>query len=64
MQTACRCFLDEAEGISTPGHAYTWIRTAAYDAMLRELERQRRVIAVDPAKGALETDDATPVWTR
>jgi DNA-directed RNA polymerase specialized sigma24 family protein len=40
VQTACRCFLDEADGITEPGSAYAWIRTAAYRAMLRELRSQ------------------------
>ncbi len=54
VQTACKCFLDEAEGISDPAAAYTWIRTTAYHALVRELNRQKRVIAVNPSAGALE----------
>lgn len=54
VQTACRCFLDEAEGISAPGQAYAWIRTAAYHALIREAEHRGRVIAVDPSARALE----------
>jgi RNA polymerase sigma factor (sigma-70 family) len=51
VQTACRCFLDEAEGITDPGSAYTWIRTAAYRSMLRELRSQGRSVSLDPAGG-------------
>jgi RNA polymerase sigma factor (sigma-70 family) len=54
VQTACRCFLDEAEGISAPAQAYAWIRTAAYHSLIREAEHRGRVIAVDPSAGALE----------
>lgn len=54
VQTACKCFLDEAEGISDPAAAYTWIRTTAYHALVREVNRQKRVIAVDPSAAALE----------
>lgn len=54
VQTACRCFLDEAKGISTAPQAYSWIRTAAYHALIREAEHRGRMIPVAPSAGALE----------
>jgi len=50
VQSACRSFLAEAEGISGPGRVYAWIRTAAYHALLRELEHQGWERAVDPVE--------------
>jgi RNA polymerase sigma factor (sigma-70 family) len=61
VQTACRCFLDEAPGITDPGAADTWIHTAAYRAMLREVGRRGRSVPDDPiareAKDAALVDD-------
>jgi DNA-directed RNA polymerase specialized sigma24 family protein len=53
VQSACRSFLDEAEGISDPGKAYLWIRTAAYRAVLRELRQRRRAIPLVPTEGVI-----------
>lgn len=50
VQSACRSFLAEAEGISEAGRVYAWIRTAAYHALLRELEHQGWERAVDPVE--------------
>lgn len=50
MQTACRAFLAEAEGISEPGRIYAWIRTAAHHALLRELEHLGWERATDPVE--------------
>lgn len=64
VQSACRSFLAEAEGISEPGHVYAWIRTAAYHALLRELEHQGWERAVDPVElGRAESlaEEAGPV---
>lgn len=63
VQSACRSFLAEAEGISEPARVYAWIRTAAYHALLRELEHQSWERAVDPVKlGRAEslTEEASP----
>lgn len=54
VQTACECFLDEADGTFEPAAAYAWIRNAAYHSLIREVKRQKRVIAVDPTAGALK----------
>lgn len=50
VQSACRSFLAEAEGISEPGRIYAWIRTAAYHALLREIERMRWERVTDPVE--------------
>lgn len=56
MQTACRCFLDEAEGITDHVQVFAWVRTAAHRALLRELDHQAREVAVDPRElGSAET---------
>jgi RNA polymerase sigma factor (sigma-70 family) len=63
VQSACRSFLAEAEGISEPGRVYSWIRTAAYHALLRELEHQGWERAVDPVelgRAKSLTEDAGP----
>ena len=64
IQYACRCFLDEAEGITGPGQVYAWIRTAAHRSLGHEAKRHRREIAVDPrgeeAIGQLVADDGGP----
>lgn len=59
MQTACGCFLEEADGITDPNAADTWIHTAAYRAMLREMSRGRRSVPDDPI--AREAKDAALV---
>lgn len=48
VQTACRCFLGEAEGITDPGQVYAWLRTTAHHALIRELDRRDREVAIDP----------------
>jgi RNA polymerase sigma factor (sigma-70 family) len=64
LQYACRCFLDEAEGITGPGQVYAWIRTAARRSLGHEAKRHRREIPVDPrgeeAIGQLVADDGGP----
>src|ERR1700709_944985 len=63
VQYACKSFLDEAKGVSTPGKVYAWIRTAAYRSLGREACRGRRELAVDPAGDALAmvaADDLDP----
>jgi RNA polymerase sigma factor (sigma-70 family) len=51
VQTACRCFLDEADGITDPGSAYAWIRTTAYRSMIHELRSQDRGVPLDLTDG-------------
>src|SRR6201999_880407 len=53
IQTACKCFLDEADGITDPGSVYKWIRTAAHRALNRERDRLERQGSVDPFSGGL-----------
>lgn len=63
VQAACRCFLDEAEGISEPNQVHVWLRTAAHRILGHESERQRREVVTDPAAGGLESiavDDIGP----
>lgn len=42
VQTACKRFLEHAEGISGPGQIYSWIRTTAHRVLQREDERHGR----------------------
>lgn len=63
IQAACKCFLDEAEGISAPGQVYSWLRTAAHRILSHEAERKRREIAVDLIEdgfGEIATDRPGP----
>jgi RNA polymerase sigma factor (sigma-70 family) len=63
IQAACKCFLDEAEGISAPGQVYSWLRTAAHRILSHEAERKRREVAVDPVEdrlGRIATDRPGP----
>lgn len=63
VQAACRCFLEEAEGISEPDQVHVWLRTAAHRILGHEGERQRREVTTDPAAGGLEdiaVDDIDP----
>ena len=55
IQTACKCFLEEAEGIEAPGQVYTWIRTAAHHALNREEEYRGWVDPADPTGEDLST---------
>lgn len=55
IQTACKCFLEEAEGIEAPGQVYTWIRTAAHHALNREEEYRGWVDPADPTGEDLAT---------
>lgn len=42
IQTACKRFLEHAEGILEPGQIYSWIRTTAHRVLQREDERHGR----------------------
>lgn len=64
VQSACQSFLDDAPGITDPGRAYAWLRTASYRAMLRQLQAQRRMAPADPTDaviGAAVADGPGPV---
>lgn len=39
IQTACKRFLEHAEGITAPGEVYAWIRTTAHRLLNRETAR-------------------------
>jgi DNA-directed RNA polymerase specialized sigma24 family protein len=54
IQTACKCFLDEADGITDPGKVYKWIRTTAHRALNRERDRLERQMPVDPVSGSFD----------
>lgn len=64
IQTACNRFLDRAEGISTPGEAYAWLRTTAHRQLNRRDERCEREVTVDPtwegSLGEAVATDPTP----
>lgn len=63
IQTACKRFLEHAQGISEPGQVYSWIRTTAHRELNRETARHAYELAVDPAQDHLEeivADDAGP----
>lgn len=64
IQTACKRFLDRAEGISTPGEVYAWLRTTAHRQLNRRDERSEREITVDPtlegSLGEAVAADPTP----
>lgn len=63
VQTACKCFLEEADGIEAPGQVYAWIRTAAHHALNREEEHRGWVDPVDPTGRDLAvavTQDPSP----
>jgi RNA polymerase sigma factor (sigma-70 family) len=50
VQSACRAFLAEAEGIEEPARIYAWIRTVAHHALLREIEHLGWERATDPVE--------------
>jgi DNA-directed RNA polymerase specialized sigma24 family protein len=62
IQTACKCFFAETDGITEPGAIYKWIRTVAHRTLSREREHQRRQMPVDPTSRTLTAvpDDAPP----
>lgn len=63
IQTACKRFLEHAEGISEAGQVYSWIRTTAHRVLNRETARHAHELAFDPAENHLEeivADDAGP----
>lgn len=55
IQTACKCFIDETDGITAPGKVYKWIRMVAHRSLNRERNRLDRQIPVDPSGGGLES---------
>lgn len=63
IQTACRRFLEHAEGITAPGQVYSWIRTTAHRELNRETARHAREFTVEPSAVLLEDvvdDDTDP----
>lgn len=48
IQTACKRFLEHAEGISSPGQVYSWIRTTASRLLDQEEDRGERERPLDP----------------
>jgi RNA polymerase sigma factor (sigma-70 family) len=54
IQTACRRFLEHAEGISSSGQVYSWIRITAHRILNRETARHARELAVDPAEDGVK----------
>lgn len=63
IQSACRRFLEHAEGISAPGQIYSWIRTTAHRELNRETARHARELVVEPGAVCLEevpAEDADP----
>jgi RNA polymerase sigma factor (sigma-70 family) len=63
IQTACACFIDEADGITAPGQVYRWIRTCAHRSLNREREFLAREVPVDPSDDGLNAfaaDAPTP----
>jgi DNA-directed RNA polymerase specialized sigma24 family protein len=54
VQAAATDFLAEGQGITDPGAAYAWVRTAAHRILGHEAERRRREVAVDPLGHGLE----------
>jgi RNA polymerase sigma factor (sigma-70 family) len=47
IQTACKRFLEGAEGISAPGEVYTWVRTTAHRILNRETARHTHEFGVE-----------------
>jgi RNA polymerase sigma factor (sigma-70 family) len=63
IQTACERFVERAEGISDPGHVYTWIRTTAHRVLNEEDDRHTREFAIDPTDYRLQelpAEEPTP----
>lgn len=48
IQTACKRFLEHAEGISAPGQVYSWVRTTASRLLDQEEDRGERERPLDP----------------
>jgi RNA polymerase sigma factor (sigma-70 family) len=55
VQTACKRFVDKAEGISAPGQVYVWIRTTAHRVLNRHAGYERHEVPVDPTGVTLQT---------
>jgi RNA polymerase sigma factor (sigma-70 family) len=64
IQTACKRFLERAEGISAPGEVYTWIRTTAHRLLNRETARHAYefgVERIDDRMADIPDEDAGPM---
>jgi RNA polymerase sigma factor (sigma-70 family) len=55
VQTACERFVGYAAEISDPAEVYAWIRTTAHRLLIREDDRRRREVPVDPMGGGLDS---------
>src|SRR6185295_7315060 len=53
IQAACDRFVDKAEGISTPGQVYAWVRTTTHRILNREEDQRHRELPVDPTHTSL-----------
>src|SRR5436305_6581095 len=63
IQTACKRFIDKAEGISAPGQVYVWIRTTAHRVLSHQVAYERHEVPLDPAgvtMPALVSDASSP----
>lgn len=63
IQTACKRFLEHAEGITAPGEVYTWIRTTAHRLLNRETARHAYefgVERIDERIADIPDEDAGP----
>lgn len=63
IQTACKRFVDKAEGISAPGQVYVWIRTTAHRVLSHQPAYERHEIPVDPTGVTMQTlvsDESSP----
>ncbi|MBS1863288.1 MAG: sigma-70 family RNA polymerase sigma factor [Actinobacteria bacterium] len=64
VQTACRRFLDKAEGITDPLAVYAWLHTTAHRLLLDELGRRDRIVASDPSAPVIDAavaDEPGPI---
>lgn len=63
VQTACKRFVDKAEGISAPGQVYVWIRTTAHRLLGHKAGFERFEVPVDPSSLTLRkvvSEEADP----
>jgi RNA polymerase sigma factor (sigma-70 family) len=63
IQTACKRFLEHAEGITAPGEVYTWVRTTAHRLLNRETARHVHefgVERIDERMADIPDEDAGP----
>lgn len=64
IQTACKRFLEQAEGITAPGEVYTWVRTTANRLLNRETARHVHEFGVEQIEvrmADIPDEDAGPM---